>query len=437
MLEFLNYINENFISLCVPLCLVAFGLFFTVYLRGFYILHPIKCAKKILFQKSSDGRSPLSALILSLAGTLGVGNIIGVASAISLGGAGAVFWMWVSAILAMALKYAETALGVIYRKCDKNGNTGGAVYYIKEVFFSRRAKLIGKISAFIFGVLCLINSVSMGCILQINAISMSMSLVFPIKKSAIGIFCVLLCFISVMGKGRRVQKISEVIIPFASIAYVLASMCVIIYGKDKIGYAFMRIFKEAFSFKSVGGGIIGSLFYKGFKYGSMRGLLSNEAGCGTSPTAHAGSNEKSPMRQGLFGVLEVFIDTVLLCTLTALVIIISGAYVNAKEPLSFLIDAYGSVFGAYSGYFVAFSIALFAFATVICWAYYGCETLKFFGVNRYITYIYLVLFSLMCYIGAVVPFESAMLFSDISIGFMTLINLFTLFLGRRKIKETL
>ena len=416
-------LNKYVFSLLPPIMLMGAGMFFTLYLGGFHILHPIRTFKNMIQTKGSSDQSPFRALCLALAGTLGVGNIVGVASAIAIGGAGAIFWMWVSAILAMTLKYAEILLAVKYRKCGRDGFFGGAVYYIKVAFESRKMKKIGCLTSAIFGALCIVNSLSMGCVMQINALSSSILSVADISPVLIGAIVCVLCLLSVCGDRHRVSKISEIAVPLASIAYIVVGILAIYVGKDKISHAFLKIFENAWDFRSVGGGIFGFLSSKSLRYGTMRGLISNEAGCGTAPTAHASANTESPYRQGLLGIVEVFVDTIVLCTLTAIVIIIAGESGRGIDPMDFCINSFEYLLGGWVRYFMAGAIFVFAFATVICWAHYGRESLGYLTKRRSVATIYLVVFCIAVFVGSISAPSWAWLFADLALGVMTIMNL--------------
>lgn len=428
----IEVLNKYVFSLLSPIALMCAGLFFTLYLGAFHIFHPIRTVRHIMKKTKSGTDSPFRALCLALAGTLGVGNIVGVASAILVGGAGAVFWMWVSAILAMTLKYAEILLAVKYRKCGCDGFFGGAVYYIKAAFESIKMRRIGCVTAAFFGVLCIVNSLSMGCVMQINALSSSFSSVLEISPVAVGAVVCLLCLLSVCGDRRRVGKISEFAVPIASIAYIVVGILAIYVGRDKISHAFLKIFNEAWDFNSIGGGIIGFLSSRALRFGTMRGLISNEAGCGTAPTAHASANTDSPYRQGLFGIVEVFVDTIVLCTLTALVIIIAGESGYAS-PMDFCTSAFVSLLGGWVRYFMAGAIFVFAFATMICWAHYGFEALRYFTDKIWVRGAYMFVFCASAIFGAVASADIVWEIADLAIGAMTLINVTVLLMMRREI----
>lgn len=429
----LEYINDRVIGASVPVILMLMGLYFTFYLKGFYIFHPIRTVKDMMRREKSGATSPFRALCLALAGTLGVGNIAGVASAIMIGGAGAIFWMWVSAFFAMALKYSEIVLAMKYRKRDGDVNFGGAAYYIKEIFSKCNMKKIGVAVACMFGVLCVINSLTMGCIMQANALSGAVCNIYDINPTFVGVIVAAICYLSLKKDSQRVGKISEIAVPIATISYIVVAFFAIYVGKDKIFLAFGKIFSEAFDIKSIGGGVLGFLSSRALRMGTMRGLISNEAGCGTAPTAHASSSSRSPYRQGLLGIAEVFVDTILLCTLTALVIIVSGVAPISADPMSFCMSAFSSLLGRWAEYLIAILVFIFAYATMICWAHYGREALRFFTRKSLTQKMFLAVFCALCVLGAVSAPTLVWDLADLAIGFMTLINLGVLFVARREV----
>lgn len=429
----LGYIDRKIVGIAAPVLLLLTGIYFTLKLRGFFLIHPIKTLKSMRYKKKGSGTSPFRAMCLALAGTLGVGNIVGVASAISFGGAGAVFWMWVSAPLAMTLKYCEIVLAVRYRKSDGKRSFGGAVYYIKEAFSKMHLKTVGYVVSVIFGLLCIVNSLSMGCVMQVNAISDAVSGVFSISPLFAGIAVSALIFVSVVGDGDRVGKISEIAVPIASVLYIIAAVLAIMNGSDRLLYVIYRIIHDAFDLRSVGGGIIGILTSRSLRYGIMRGLISNEAGCGTAPTAHACADTDSPHRQGLYGLIEVFVDTVVLCSLTAFVILIFGIDTELSDPMKMCMDAFCGLLGGWAEYFICAEIFVFAFATLICWAHYGKESVRYFTQSKHARNAYIALFCLLAVVGAVSSSISVWEAADICIGIMTLINLSVLMMLSREI----
>jgi AGCS family alanine or glycine:cation symporter len=436
----LKFINDNIISVFTPILLIVSGLYFSFRLKFFYLRHPIKMIRSMLKRQKKGGISPFRAVTLALAGTLGVGNIAGVASSIAIGGFGSVFWMWISALVAMVLKYAEIVLAIAHRRVEGGEHRGGASYYIYDFFASKGKNFFGKMLGAIFAFLCILNAITMGGMIQANAIASSFRGVFHLPEWAVGAVVALLCMTVISGSAKWVSAFSEKTVPLMTGGYILLSVAVLAARHNLIGEAFALIFKDAFSFNSTAGGILGFFISRGLKAGTMRGLMSNEAGCGTAPTAHASAECESPAAQGFWGIFEVFVDTILLCTLTALVIIVailSGGNVLQFEgdPMMMAIKAYSSVLGGWSEYYMTISVFLFAFATIVCWAHYGKESIIYLTKKKPPVAIYVVLFSLFVLVGAISAPESAWLAADIALGVMTIINLIVLFWMRHEVKR--
>lgn len=433
----LEFICENVIGSAAALMLLSVGLFFSFRLKFFYFLHPIRSFKAIFKKKSVGGISPFRALMLALAGTLGVGNIAGVASSIAIGGYGSVLWMWVSALIATVLKYAEILLAVVHRRRDivSGEYYGGAPYYIKDHFSSNGKKGIGRALAIIFALLCIVNSVTMGCVIQSNAISSSFSGVMGVKAWIVGALVAAFACIVIVGNARWVSGFCEKVVPIMTLGYILLSVAVIAARWRDIPWAISAIFDDAFDVRSIAGGAVGFLLSRSMRAGTMRGLMSNEAGCGTAPTAHASANADSPAAQGLWGIIEVVVDTLLLCTLTAVVIILAGGEVSglSEDPMMMAIRSFSTVLGRWSEYYMCISVLLFAFATMVCWAHYGKESVRYITKSRSAQVVYILAFCVFIFLGAVAAPSYAWLFADLAIGVMTLINLPVLFLMRREV----
>ena len=433
MLEFLN---DNIISLITPILLILSGLYFSIRLKFFYIRHPVKIIRSMLKRQKKDGISPFRAVTLALAGTLGVGNIAGVASSIAIGGFGSVFWMWISALVAMVLKYAEITLAIKHRRTDSSTGEhhGGASYYIYDHFAKNGKKIFGKALATVFALLCIVNAITMGCVIQSNAVSTSFEGVMNIKPWIIGATVALLCVIVISGNARWISSFSEKTVPIMTLGYIVLSLAVLAARRELICDAFAAIFKSAFTLRSAAGGVAGFGISRALKAGTMRGLMSNEAGCGTAPTAHAAAETDSPAKQGFWGIFEVFVDTILLCTLTALVIIVASLggsqsiLLYKENPMMMTIKAYSSVLGGWSEYFMTISVLLFAFATMICWAHYGKESILYITKKRPFTVAYILIYCLFIFIGALTAPKLAWLAADLALGIMTIINLTVLFL---------
>ena len=429
---------NDFLGMLTPLVLLCAGIFFCFRLRFFHLRNPIKMFRIMMKREASGGVSPTRALMLALAGTLGVGNIVGVASSIALGGYGSVFWMWVSAFVAMILKYAEIVLAMLYRERDSDGQMhGGAYYYIREFFDSKGFKRTGGILGGVFAALCLLNSASMGSIIQSNAISSAFEGQFGIPLWVTGGVVAVTSMFIILGNSEKISSFTEKIVFVMSVGYVVVSLAALFIHKEHILPAFSKIFEDAFNFKSAGFGVIGFLFASSCRWGCMRGLMSNEAGCGTAPAAHATSNTNSPAKQGLFGIFEVFVDTILLCSLTALVIIVAGEGVLEFDynPMLITLNAYATLLGGWAGVYITVSVLLFGFATIVCWAHYGREALRFLWKNPFAKKLFPIFYSALVFFGAVCSVSFAWELADLAIGIMTVINIVILCLMSGEVKR--
>ena len=409
----------------MPALLIFLGVFFAFKLKFFYIFHPIKSAKEML-KGQKDGFKSLS---VALAGTLGVGNIVGVASAISLGGAGSIFWMWVSAFCAMGIKYAEVYLAMIFRHENKGRFYGGAPYYIKEGLSNKIGVKQASFLSLIFAVFCVINSLTTGNLVQVN----SVSAILPVSPLFFGIIFTVLTFSVISGGLKRISNITAVLIPMLSLIYILLCSYIIFQGLNEIPTIIKTIFVDAFSVKSASAGVTGYGIYAAIRYGVSRGVLSNEAGCGTAPAAHASSENKSAHSQSCLGIFEVFIDTILLCSLTAFVILLSSP-APEKSPMLLVVSAFEQYTGKLGGGTIAFLSISFAFATVICQYFYGCEALEYISNSKGSKGLFSAVFCLTILVGAIMPMNIMWQISDLAIAVMTIINLICLFLLRNHIK---
>lgn len=432
------FINEYVFGRAVPLMLVLAGLYYAVILRGFHIFKIKRLIKAIFKKKNCDGVSPIKALTLALAGTLGVGNIVGVSAAIALGGFGAIFWMWVSAFCAMILKYAEIVLAMKHRRFSKDGKPyGSAMFYIKDYFCSLGFDKLGSIISYIFAFLCIVNSISMGSMIQMNSVSQSFEGVFEFSPIITGVICSMLVAIIISKGSDGIMSFTEKIVPIMTVGYIVLSLAVLIIKRDMLLIAFNSIFTSAFESASISGGILGFFMSRALRYGTMRGLFSNEAGCGTAPTAHATSNTKSIVEQGFFGIVEVFVDTIVLCTMTALVVIISYPSVKhfGNNFIMMTINSYSAVLGDSAKYFLLIAVFCFAIATVICWAFYGIESVRYISDKKIAKRIFLFLYVASVALGAIVKSDVVWEYADFAIGAMTLINVMVITLMSKEVRE--
>ena len=402
----------------LPLFITAFGIYFLIRLKFFFILHPVRVARRMLsLFKNKKIRQNLT---LALAGTLGVGNIVGVAYGISVGGAGCVFWIFVSGIFASVLKYAESTLAADKRE----GKIGGIAYVL-----SKGRGGFGRASGILYSFLCIALSLSMGSALQSE--SFASSLGGGVRYEAMLSFIFTLCVGAViLGGANRIVKVTSHLIPTATVAYVLICLFIILKNLGALPEVFKNIITSAFDFRAMCGGVSTFFISKAMKEGFARGLLSNEAGAGTSAMAQSRS-DISPSDTGLLGILEVFFDTTLLCTLTGVAILASGVSTEVGG-VGIILLAFRQVFGRWGGTLLSALIFSFAFSTVICWYYYGVESLSFVFGKRSFT-AYAILFLLASAVGFAVPVSHLMLISDLSLFFMSILTLFALYKNSERI----
>lgn len=421
----MEYINRYLSGALVPISLAAVAIYYLIKLGMAPIRYPIVSLRAIFFGGDGAGTSSVRAVMVALAGTLGVGNIVGVATAISLGGPGAVFWMWVSAALAMILKYSEVVLAVLHRRKRGAEHHGGAMYYMKDHFSGLGHPRLGYIFCLVFTVFCLMNGASMGCMIQSNAIARSFEGTFGISRYICGAVVAFLSFVVFILNGKKIFSVCEKLVPLVSVLYIFMSLYVMIVGREGLEAVLADIFEGAFSLGSAGAGALGFFSSRALRYGTIRGLFSNEAGCGTSPIAHATADTDSPVRQGLFGIVEVFIDTVVVCTMTAFVILLhkDAALAHASDPIMMAMSAFSSVFGHPGEVLLSISVFLFAFATVICWGYYGRECIYFISASRRAERWYYLVYVMLAFFGAFVPLGGVWELADLAVGVMTLMNL--------------
>lgn len=421
-----------------PLMLGAFfamGLSYTIHLRFFPLFHMkfwLSATVGSLLHKSSSGRSDgisgFEAMSTALAGSMGIGNIAGVASAIVAGGPGAVFWMWVSALFGMMTKYAEIILGYRYRHRTADGQWyGGPMYYIREGLHS---PLLAALFA-LFGTLA---ALGMGNMTQSNSISNALYEVFRLPPLVSALLLLILCSMAILGGFSRIAKISSVLIPFISIFYLTGSLFAIILHADRLPAALELIFTEAFSLRSALGGAAGYGVFRAVRVGVARGVFSNEAGLGSSVLAHAASAECDAVKQGMWGIFEVFADTLVVCTITALVILTCGIYdirlytaglSGLPDGIVLATRSFCSVFGSPGGLFTAFATVIFAFATLLAWSHYGAQCFSYlFGSRLLIIYHLLFLAALLP--GCLTEMGRVWEIADVCNGLMAIPNLIAL-----------
>lgn len=447
MVEFITNVNSavNGFVWGVPMLvlLVGTGILMTILTKFFQLSHLGHWFKNTVggifhdehvtkhTEAEDQSISQFQSLCTALAATIGTGNIVGVASALVAGGPGAIFWMWVVAFFGMMTNYSENVLGIYYRRRNSKGEwSGGAMYYLKDGLGSYKGcKQIGAVLAVLFSAFCLLASFGIGNMSQVNSIAANMTSAFSIPATATGIVLVIIGALVIVGGLKRIAAVTEKLVPFMAIAYVIGALVIFFANINHVGAVFTAIFKGAFGLRAVGGGIVGSGVKLALTWGMKRGVFSNEAGLGSSVMVHSSSNVKEPVRQGMWGIFEVFADTMVVCTLTAFAVLSSGlidldtgAVLVDVSGSALVGQAFATVFGSFGPAFIAIAILLFAFSTVLGWSHYGSKACEYlFGTKS--TIVYKIAFVLMIFIGCTMNLGLAWDLSDTFNGLMAIPNL--------------
>lgn len=423
-------------------CVAIGGIFFTVRNRAIQFGkfgYAMKNTIGKVFQKQTAGAgavTPFQAVTTALAATVGTGNIIGTSQAIALGGYGAIFWLWIAALLGMIIKYCEVVLSVHYRQKNKNGDwVGGPMYYITNGMGKN-----WKWLAVLFAIFAILASFGIGNLSQANSISGSVNnaitAFFPTAAESkavinlvVGIVLAVICGLALVGGIKRIGKITELLVPFMSMFYILCALIVIGLNIGNVGQAFKNIFVGAFTPQAVCGAACGIAIKEALTWGLKRSAFSNEAGLGSAGIAHAAADTKGPVQQGLYGIFEVFADTLVICTLTGLTIIISGVDIEFGKSVSseLITGAFATILGdKLAALFVAIALFLFAFSTIMGWSLYGSRCVEYlFGVK--VSKVYQVIFSVMIIVGTTTSLEVAWNLADTFNGLMAIPNFVALF----------
>ncbi|MDH4581671.1 sodium:alanine symporter family protein [Pseudomonas sp. BN415] len=426
-----NLVNQINGLVWGPPMLVAIlgtGLFLMVFLRFMPLLR-IGTGFRLLWRgraKSDDESgeiSPFQALMTCLAATVGTGNIAGVATAIFLGGPGALFWMWCTALVGMATKYSEVVLAVHYREKDeRNEHVGGPMYAIKNGL-GKKWLWLGTAFA-IFGGLA---GFGIGNMVQVNSMAHALETTFDIPLWATGVATMVITGLVILGGIRRIGKVAEALVPFMCVTYIIASLVVLVINIDAIPGAFSLIFTHAFSPAAATGGFAGAAVMAAIRFGVARGIFSNEAGLGTAGIAQAAGTTNSPVRSGLIGMLGTFIDTLIICTMTGLVIICSGVWTSGQSGAALSAAAFESALPGFGAIILSIALVIFAYTTILGWSYYGERCWEFLVGTKAIL-PFRILWVLAIPFGAVAQLDFAWLVADTLNGLMALPNLLSLLL---------
>lgn len=441
-IEAINGVVNNFIwGVPAMICIVGVGLFLS-FRTKFIQIRKFPYAMKVTFgrmfkkREASDGAlTPFQAVCTALAATVGTGNVAGVAGAIAIGGPGAVFWMWMSALLGMCTKFSEVTLAVHFREKNKDGDyVGGPMYYIKNGLKKHWLWLAYLFSA--FGVLTVFGT---GNATQVNTITTAIdSALFnyniisedaaPTLNLIIGIVLAILIGLILLGGVKRIGQVAEKLVPFMAVFYIILAIGVVVININHVPEVFADIFKGAFNPASVTGGVVGS-FFMSMKKGVSRGIFSNEAGLGTGSIAHACADTRKPVKQGFFGIFEVFVDTIVICTLTALVILCSGVPVGYGQAAGaeLTISGFTSTYGGWVSIFTAVAMCCFAFSTIIGWGLYGTRCIEFL-FNSHVNKPFMLVYSLVAIVGATLNLDLLWSVAETFNGLMIIPNLIAVFM---------
>lgn len=442
IIESVNSAVNDFIwGVPAMICIIGVGLYLSIRTRFLQIRkfpYAIKTTLGRIFRKkdASDGAiTPFQAVCTALAATVGTGNIAGVAGAIAIGGPGAVFWMWVSAILGMCTKFSEVTLAVHFRETNENGElVGGPMYYIKNGlsknwhFLAYLFAAFGALTVFGTGNATQVNTITTAinsALLNYNIIGQDS---IGTVNLVIGVVIAILVALILLGGVKRIAQVTEKLVPFMALLYIILALGVVLLNIQNVPAVFASIFYGAFHPSAVTGGIVGS-FFLSMKKGVSRGIFSNEAGLGTGSIAHACADTQKPVKQGLFGIFEVFTDTILICTLTALVILCSGVSVNYGQAAGaeLTISGFTSTYGNWVSIFTAIAMCCFAFSTILGWGLYGARCVEFIFSSKVIK-IFMVAYSLVAILGATVDLGLLWSIAETFNGLMSIPNLIAVFL---------
>ncbi len=433
IMNFVGMLNDNVIwGLPMVILMIGTGIFLTfltkgVIFRKFNVV--MRYTTKTLFRKADksqleDGAiTPFQAVCTALAATVGTGNIVGVALAIATGGPGAVFWLWISALVGMVIKYCEVTLSQAYRTTNEKGElVGGPMYYI--------CKGMGKKwLAVLFAVFGGFASLGIGASVQANALAGGVHATFGAPTWIIGIVVAALGALIFIGGIKRIATVTEFLVPFMSVLYILGAFVVLAINITEIPAALALILKNTFTGTAAMGGFLGATVLYACRVGMARGVFTHEAGMGSAPIAHASASNDHPARQGLWGAFEVFFDSIVMCTITALVILTSGlwydpALVGDTRAMSSL--AFENAFTG-GQYIVTIGMCLFAFATIVAWYYYGEKCIEYLSKgNRTVKFVYQIIYTFMTYWGCVAGLDAVWEFADLFNGLMAVPNLIAL-----------
>lgn len=409
--------------------LVGTGLYLTVVLRGLQF-RALPLALRLIFHKDHGHAGDIShfaALMTALAATVGIGNIVGVATAISLGGPGAVFWMWMTGLVGMATKYSEAVLAVKYREKGEHGMRGGPMYYLAKG--AHLPKL-----GWLFALFTALATFGIGNMTQANSTAKIFEATFSVEPWVTGLVLMTLTALVILGGIRSIGRFTSVLVPFMILGYLGAAVTVLVLNASEIPAAFAQIFDHAFSPASASGGFAGAGVAAAMRFGIARGVFSNESGLGSAPIAAAAARTREPVKQALVSMTQTFIDTLLVCTMTALIILTADAWTKGVDAGQLTSVSFAETLGVTGELFIALATSVFAFSTLIGWNYYGEKAIEYLFGARAIR-IYRIIFIATVIVGAMMELEFVWNFSDLMNGMMALPNLIALLILSNVVKQ--
>ena len=441
-IEAVNSVVNNFIwGVPAMICIIGVGLYLSIRMRFLQIRKfpysmKVTLGRMMKKKEASDGAlTPFQAVCTALAATVGTGNVAGVAGAIAIGGPGAVFWMWVSALLGMCTKFAEVTLAVHFRETNAQGDlVGGPMYYIKNGldkkwhFLAYLFAAFGVLAVFGTGNATQVNTITTAIDSALSSFNILPADAVKLVNLIIGVALAIIIALILIGGIKRIGNVTSKLVPFMAIMYIVLALGVIFFHIKSVPAVFASIIEGAFNPASVTGGVVGS-FFMSMKKGVSRGIFSNEAGLGTGSIAHACADTKKPVKQGFFGIFEVFVDTIIICTMTALVILCSGVPVNYGEAAGaeLTISGFTTVYGNWVSIFTAVAMCCFAFSTIIGWGLYGTRCIEFLLGSRS-NMPFMVLYSLTAIVGATMNLGLMWSIAETFNGLMVIPNLIAVFL---------
>ena len=425
--SFISSINALVWGPPMLVMILGVGLFLSIGLKLMPVLK-LRAGFQLMWKGRTGAESegeipPFQALMTALSATVGTGNIAGVATAVFLGGPGALFWMWLTALVGMATKYSEAVLAVRFREVDERGAyTGGPMYYIRNGLGKKWAWL-----GVLFAIFAAVAAFGIGNTVQANSVADVLETNFNLPHWVTGLVLMALVGLVLIGGIKRIGQVASALVPFMAIAYVLVGLMVLAINANQIPNAIAMVFTHAFSPVAAEGGFAGAAVWAAVRFGVARGIFSNEAGLGSAPIAHAAAQTKSPINQGMVAMLGTFIDTIIVCSITGLVIISSGAWTSGETGAALTSLAFETGLPGFGNYVVAISLATFAFTTIIGWSFYGERCIEFlFGVKAIVPYR--VVWILAIPVGATINLGLIWLIADTLNAMMALPNLVALLL---------